>query len=90
MAGASYVFTPLGPDGIAVSVFFYEGWSSAAAGPPTVGHEWDFEIDWLPSFRPLAGLSLRARYGNSVVNQNNRPTTIDEGRLILNYSIKLY
>jgi hypothetical protein len=90
MAGASYVFTPLGLDGIAMSVFFYQGWSSAAAGPPTVEHEWDFEIDWVPTFKPLSGLSLRVRYGNSAVNQNNSVATVDEVRLILNYRVKLY
>jgi len=90
VVGASYVFTPIGLPGIAASVFFYQGWTGAAAGPPTVENEWDFEIDWQPNFKPLSGLWLRARYGTSVVNQNNKLTTTDEVRVILNYSVKLY
>jgi hypothetical protein len=90
MVGASYVFTPIGLDGVAASIFFYQGWTGAAAGPPTVENEWDFDLEWRPNFKPLSGLWLRARYGISVVNQNNRLTTIDELRLILNYSVKLY
>lgn len=90
VAGASYVFTPLGLSGIAASVFFTQGWTGASAGPPTVESEWDFEIDWRPNFKPLSGLWLRTRYGTSVVNQSNRLTTTDEVRVILNYSVKLY
>ncbi len=90
MAGASYVFTPLGLDGIAASVFFYQGWTAAAAGPPTVEHEWDFEIDWVPKIGRLSGLSLRARYGTAVTSQGGAMTTINEARLILNYRVHLY
>jgi hypothetical protein len=90
VVGASYVFTPIGLPGIAASVFFYQGWTGAAAGPPTVENEWDFEIDWRPNFKPFSGLWLRARYGTSLVNQNNKLTTTDEVRVILNYSVKLY
>jgi hypothetical protein len=89
-AGASYVFTPIGLPGIAASVFFYQGWTTAAAGPPTVETEWDFEIDWQPQWKPLSGLWLRARYGTSLLNQNNKLTTTDEVRLIVNYRVKLY
>jgi hypothetical protein len=90
VVGASYVFTPIGLPGIAASVFFYQGWTSVAAGPPTVENEWDFEIDWRPEWKPLSGLWLRARYGTSQVNQNNKLTTTEELRFILNYSVKLY
>jgi hypothetical protein len=90
VVGASYVFTPVGLPGIAASVFFYQGWTAAAAGPPTVENEWDFEVDWRPEFKPLSGLWLRLRYGTSVVNQGNKLTTTDEVRAILNYSVKLY
>jgi hypothetical protein len=90
VVGASYVFTPIGLPGIAASVFFYQGWTSAAAGPPTLENEWDFEIDWRPEWKPLSGLWLRARYGTSQVNQNNKLTTTEELRFILNYSVKLY
>jgi hypothetical protein len=90
VAGASYVFTPIGLPGIAASVFFYQGWTGAAAGPPTAENEWDFEIDWRPEFKPFSGFWLRARYGTSVVNQSNKLTTTDEVRVILNYSVKLY
>jgi hypothetical protein len=90
VAGASYVFTPIGLDGVAASVFFYQGWTSTSVSPPTVEHEWDFEVDWVPTFKPLSGLSLRARYGTSVVNQGARTTTVDEARLILNYRVHLY
>jgi hypothetical protein len=90
VAGASYVFTPVGLPGIAASVFFYQGWSAAAAGPPTVENEWDFEVDWRPEFKPFSGLWLRLRYGTSTVNQGNKLTTTDEVRAILYYSVKLY
>jgi hypothetical protein len=90
VVGASYVFTPIGLDGVAASVFYSQGWTGARAGPPTVENEWDFDLEWRPTFKPLSGLWLRARYGVSIVNQNTKTTTIDELRLILNYSIKLY
>lgn len=90
VAGASYVFTPLGIEGIAASVFYYHGWSDAAAGPPTVESEWDFDLEWRPSFKPLSGLWLRARYGTSVVSQGGKITTLDDVRLILNYRVSLY
>ena len=90
MVGASYVFTPLGLDGVAASTFFYQGWTGATAGPPTVESEWDFTLDWQPNAKPLSGLWLRARYGTSIVNQGGKITTTDDFRLILNYRIALY
>lgn len=90
MVGASYVFTPLGIEGVAASAFYYRGWTNAAAGPPTVESEWDFDLEWRPNVKPLSGLWLRARYGSSVVNQSGKVTTADDFRLILNYRINLY
>lgn len=90
VAGASYVFTPLGIEGVAASVFYYHGWTDAAAGPPTVESEWDFDLEWRPSFKPLSGLWPRARYGTSVVSQGGKISTLDDVRLILNYRVSLY
>jgi hypothetical protein len=90
VVGASYVFHPFGPTGIGASAFFYQGWTGATAGPPTTESEWDFEVDWRPEFKPLTGFWLRLRYATSNVNQGNALTTINEARVILNYSVKLY
>jgi hypothetical protein len=90
VVGASYVFTPLGLTGLGASAFFYQGWTGTSAGPPTVENEWDFEVDWRPEFKPLSGFWLRLRYATSNVNQANTLTTINEARVILNYSVKLY
>ena len=91
MIGASYVFTPIGLPGVAASVFYFNGWTSApAAGAPLVETEWDFNLEWRPNWKPLQGLWLRARYGTSSVWQSNTRTNIDEVRLILNYNVKLY
>jgi hypothetical protein len=91
MVGLSYVFTPIGLPGVAASVFYFNGSTSApAAGAPLVENEWDFNLEWRPNWKPLQGLWLRARYGTSSVWQSNTRTNIDEVRLILNYNIKLY
>lgn len=90
MVGASYGLSSLGIDGVAASVFHYHGWTNADAGPPTVESEWDFDLEWRPSIKPLSGLWLRARYGTSIVNQSGKVTTTDEIRLILNYRVALY
>jgi len=90
MVGGSYVFTPVGLPGIAASIYYYQGWTGASAGPPTVENEWDFTLDWRPNFKPLSGLWLRARYGHSSINQNNMLSTADEVRLTLNFALKLY
>jgi hypothetical protein len=89
--GLSYVLTPLGLPGVAASVYYVNGWTtSAAAGGLLNEHEWDFNLEWRPNFKPLQGLWLRARYGLSVTDQNNIRTTVDDLRFILNYSLKLY
>ncbi|MBV8187503.1 MAG: OprD family outer membrane porin [Alphaproteobacteria bacterium] len=90
VVGASYVFTPHGLIGIGASAFFYQGWTGTAAGPPTTESEWDFEVDWRPEIKQLSGFWLRLRYATSNVNQSNTLTTINEARVILNYSVKLY
>jgi hypothetical protein len=91
MVGLSYVMTPIGLPGLAASVFYYNGWTSAAAaGGPLTEYEWDFNLEWRPKWKPLPGLWLRARYGFSDTNQNNIHTTVDEVRLILNYSLNIY
>jgi len=89
--GLSYVFTPLGLNGVAASVYYVNGWTtSPAAGGPLNESEWDFNLEWRPNFKPLRGLWLRARYGQSVTTQNNSSTTVDDLRFILNYSLRLY
>ena len=89
--GLSYVLTPLGLPGIAASVYYVNGWTtSPAAGGPLNEYEWDFNLEWRPNFKPLQGLWLRARYGQSVTAQNNISTTVDDLRFILNYTVKLY
>lgn len=91
MLGLSYVMAPIGLPGVAASVFYFHGWTSApAAGLPLVEDEWNFNLEWRPDWKPLKGLWLRARYGQARIDQNNIRTTIDEVRLILNYGIKLY
>jgi hypothetical protein len=89
--GASYVFTRLGLPGVGASVQYFRGWTDApAAGAPLVEDEWNFNLEWRPTWKPLQGLSLRARYGLAKTDQNNIRTTFDEVRLILNYGIKMY
>ncbi len=66
LLGLSYDFTPLGLPGIAAAVQYFRGWTSApAAGLPVVEDEWDFNLEWRPSWKPLNGFWLRARYGKS-------------------------
>ena len=89
--GLSYVFTPLGLTGVAASVYYVNGWTTSQAAGGTLNEsEWDFNLEWRPNFKPLQGLWLRARYGQSVTVQNNISTTIDDLRFILNYTLKLY
>ena len=91
MTGLSYVMTPHGLPGVAASVFYYNGWTTAqAAGSPLNESEWDFNLEWRPSFKPLQGLWLRARYATVAINQNNVRTQVDDVRFILNYSLKIY
>lgn len=88
MVGASYVFKPLG---VAASVFYFNGWTSApAAGAPLVETEWDFTLEWRPDWKPLDGLWFRVHYGANSVRQGGAQTTIDEVQLIVNYKVKLY
>ena len=89
--GLSYVATSLGLPGVGASVFYYRGWTQApAAGAPMLEDEWDFNLEWRPNWAPLKNLWLRARYGQARIDQNNVRTTIDEVRLILNYTVKIY
>ena len=91
MVGFSWVLTPLGMPGIAASAFYYNGATNApVAGKPLVESEWDFALEWRPDWRPLEGLSFRARYGHSDTDQNTTRTMTDEVRLVLNYNVKLY
>jgi hypothetical protein len=91
IVGLSYVLTPIGLPGVAASVFYYNGWTTAAAaGGPLNESEWDFNLEWRPNFKPLQGLWLRARYGFSATDQNNIRTTVDDLRFILNYTLKIY
>ena len=59
-------------------------------GWPAAEFEWDFKLEWRPSWKPLPGLWIRAQYGSSATDQNNKRTTIDEVRLVLNYTLNLY
>ncbi len=89
--GLSYVATSLGLPGVGASVYYYRGWTQApVAGAPLLEDEWDFNLEWRPNWAPLKNLWLRARYGQARIDQNNVRTTIDEVRLILNYTVKLY
>ena len=91
MVGASYVFKHIGLPGVAASVFYFNGWTSApAAGAPLVESEWDFALEWRPEWKPLHGLWFRARYGTNSVWQAGNRTITDELRLIVNYNVKLY
>ena len=91
MVGLSYVFTSLGLPGVGASAQYFRGWTEApAAGAPVLEDEWNFNLEWRPTWEPLRNFWLRARYGQARIDQNNVRTTIDEVRLILNYGIKLY
>jgi hypothetical protein len=91
MGGLSYVLTRIGMPGVAASIFYYNGaTNAAAAGKPLIESEWDFTLEWRPDWKPLQGLWLLARYGRSDTWQDNKLTTTDEVRLVLNYNVKLY
>jgi hypothetical protein len=91
MVGLSYVFTPLGLPGVGASAQYFRGWTQApAAGLPVLEDEWNFNLEWRPSWELMKGLWLRARYGQARIDQGGIRTTVDEVRLILNYGIKLY
>lgn len=89
--GLSYDFTPLGIDGVAAAVQYFNGWTSApAAGAPLVEDEWDFNLEWRPDWKPLSGLWIRARYGLASTFQNDITTRTEELRLTMNWKVKLY
>lgn len=91
MAGLSYVFAPLGLPGVGASVFYFRGWTEApAAGQPVLEDEWNFNLEWRPNWKPLQGFWLRARYGYARIDTMGVRNTIDEIRLIANYTIKMY
>jgi hypothetical protein len=91
MVGASYGFAPIGLPGVAASIFYFNGQTSApAAGGPLNEYEWNFNLEWRPEWKPLPGLWFRARYGYSSTSQNSVVTTVDEIRLTVNYNVKLY
>ncbi|HLG49918.1 MAG TPA: OprD family outer membrane porin [Reyranella sp.] len=91
MVGLSYVFTSLGLPGVGASAQYFRGWTQApAAGLPVLEDEWNFNLEWRPSWELMKGLWLRARYGQARIDQGGIRTTVDEVRLILNYGIKLY
>ena len=70
---------PLGLPGVAASVFYYNGQTTApAAGMPLSEYEWDFNLEWRPEWKPLQGLWFRARYGYFSSSQSNIVTTVDE------------
>jgi hypothetical protein len=76
---------------VGASVQYFRGWTGApAAGPPVLEDEWNFNLEWRPSWEPLKNFWLRARYGKANIDQNNVHTTVDEVRLILNYSFNIY
>jgi hypothetical protein len=90
-AGLSYILTPLGLPGVGASVFYTRGWTDApAAGAPVLEDEWNFNFDWRPDWKPLKGFWLRASYGLAKIDQSGVRTTVDEVRLIANYSLKMY
>ena len=91
MAGASLGFRPLGLPGVAASVFYFNGSSSApAAGAPLTQYEWNYVLDWQPDWKPLQGLWFRGQYGHSSTTQGNVVTTGEEIRVTLNYRVKIY
>ncbi len=90
-AGLSYVLAPLGLPGVGASVFYFRGWTDApAAGLPVLEDEWNFNFDWRPDWKPLKGFWLRASYGQAKIDQSGVRSTVDEVRLIANYSLKMY
>ena len=92
MVGPVLRATSLGLPGVGASVFYFNGWTQApAAGAPVLEYEWDFNLEWRPNWNAAARTSGSARataWRN--IDQNNVRTTIDEVRLILNYTVKLY
>ncbi len=91
LAGLSYVATPLGLPGVGASVYYFRGWTQApAAGLPVLEDEWDFNLEWKPNWKPLQGFWLRARYGYARIDTMGVRNTVDEIRLIANYTIKMY
>lgn len=91
MVGVSYSFRNLGMPGVAASVYYFNGQTSApAAGMPLSEYEWNFNLQWRPDWKPLQGLWFSVRYGHSSTSQNNVVTTIDDVRFIVNYAVKLY
>ena len=91
MVGASYVLSDLGLPGVGASVQYFRGWTEApAAGLPVLEDEWDFNLEWRPNWDKLKGFWLRARYGYARIDTMGVRNTVDEIRLIANYTIKMY
>jgi hypothetical protein len=52
--------------------------------------EWNFNLEWRPDWKPLQGFWLRARYGYARIDTMGVRNTVDEVRLIANYTVKMY
>ena len=91
MVGLSYSMRPIGLPGVAASVFYFNGSTTAvAAGGPLTEYEWDLNLERRPEWKPLPGLWFRGRYGFSATDQASVHTTVDEVRLTVYYALKLY
>jgi hypothetical protein len=55
----------------------------------TVEDEWDFTLEWRAVWKPLDGLWIRAQFAHATTNQAGTVLTIDGGRVILNYRVKM-
>ena len=91
MAGLSYVMTPIGLPGVAASVFYMQRLDDRGRrGRPAERARMGLQARMATQWKPLPGLWIRAQYGSSATDQNNIRTTIDEVRLVLNYTLNIY
>jgi hypothetical protein len=91
MVKASYDFTRLGIEGVAMYALYVRGWGrvdpSTKASVPDE-EEFDVDLQWRPQWKFLKGLWLRTRYAN-VHQYEGEENTLHDFRVIVNYDVPL-
>ncbi len=87
--GFSYDFTDLGLDGVAASTSWTYG-ATPDSGPTASPNQQEFDVnfDYRPEFAFLDGVWLRVRYGILDAAGSGAGPSVEDFRVILNYSVQ--
>lgn len=91
MVKGSYEFSLLGLDGLAGYLLWVHGWGAVDpdTGSPVYNqNEYNGDLQWRPKTGLMKGLWIRLRYAH-VDQWEHGDSTIDEGRVIVNYDLPL-